>query len=40
MDGGKVVEQGDPRALIDNPTHPRTKRFLSSILAEHGSQER
>jgi ABC-type polar amino acid transport system ATPase subunit len=39
MDGGRIVEQGDPRTLIDNPTHPRTRKFLSSILTEHGSQE-
>lgn len=37
MDGGKIVEQGDPRTLIDRPSHPRTRKFLSSILAEHGS---
>ena len=32
MDGGVVVEQGDPRAVIDNPQHERTKEFLSSVL--------
>jgi peptide/nickel transport system ATP-binding protein len=28
---GEVVEQGDPRALIDHPEHPYTKLLVSSI---------
>lgn len=32
MDGGKVIEQNKPHALFDNPTHERTKRFLSNLL--------
>lgn len=31
MDGGVVVEQGDPKSVIDNPQHPRTKSFLRRI---------
>jgi polar amino acid transport system ATP-binding protein len=29
MDGGFIVEQGDPRQVIDNPREERTKQFLS-----------
>ena len=29
MDGGIIVEQGDPREVIDHPKEERTKRFLS-----------
>ena len=32
MDGGVVVEQGDPREVITNPQHERTKSFLSKVL--------
>ena len=28
MDGGVVVEQGDPREVFDNPREDRTKQFL------------
>jgi ABC-type polar amino acid transport system, ATPase component len=34
MDGGVVVEEGDPKSVIDNPQHPRTKSFLSRMQAE------
>jgi polar amino acid transport system ATP-binding protein len=34
MDGGVVVEQGDPRSVIDNPQHARTRSFLSRMQAE------
>jgi polar amino acid transport system ATP-binding protein len=34
MDEGQVVEQGDPRSVLDNPTQERTKRFLGLVL-EH-----
>jgi polar amino acid transport system ATP-binding protein len=34
MDGGVVVEQGEPKHVIDNPQHDRTKSFLSRIKAE------
>lgn len=29
MDGGVIVEQGDPRQVIDHPKEERTKQFLS-----------
>nr|WP_269811908.1 amino acid ABC transporter ATP-binding protein [Nocardia acididurans] len=32
MDGGVVVEAGDPREVLANPQHDRTKAFLSRIL--------
>ncbi len=31
MDGGVVVEAGDPRQVLDNPQHERTKAFLSKV---------
>ncbi|WP_028562508.1 amino acid ABC transporter ATP-binding protein [Paenibacillus pinihumi] len=32
MDGGVIVEEGDPRAIFENPQHSRTKDFLSKVL--------
>jgi polar amino acid transport system ATP-binding protein len=32
MDGGVVVESGDPRQVIANPQHERTQSFLSKVL--------
>ncbi|MFN8159483.1 MAG: amino acid ABC transporter ATP-binding protein [Solirubrobacterales bacterium] len=32
MDGGVVVEAGDPREVIANPQHARTKDFLGKVL--------
>jgi polar amino acid transport system ATP-binding protein len=32
MDGGVVVESGDPREMLANPQHRRTKAFLSKVL--------
>jgi len=32
MDGGVVVESGDPREVISNPQHERTRSFLSKVL--------
>ncbi|MDQ0726409.1 amino acid ABC transporter ATP-binding protein [Microbacterium sp. W4I20] len=32
MDGGVIVEEGDPREVIGNPQHQRTKDFLSRVL--------
>ncbi len=32
MDGGVVVESGDPREVLANPQHARTKEFLSRVL--------
>jgi polar amino acid transport system ATP-binding protein len=32
MDAGVVVEQGEPRQVIDSPQHPRTQAFLGKVL--------
>jgi len=32
MDGGVVVEAGDPREVLANPQHQRTQAFLSKVL--------
>ncbi len=32
MDGGVVVESGDPRQVLTDPQHERTKAFLSKVL--------
>jgi polar amino acid transport system ATP-binding protein len=32
MDQGKIVEQGDPKAVLSSPQHERTQRFLSRVL--------
>jgi polar amino acid transport system ATP-binding protein len=32
MDGGVVVEEGDPETVIDNPQEERTKAFLGKVL--------
>jgi len=32
MDGGVIVESGDPREVLANPRHERTKLFLSKVL--------
>ena len=32
MDEGKIVEQGNPREIFDNPKEERTKAFLSKVL--------
>jgi polar amino acid transport system ATP-binding protein len=32
MDGGVVVEQGDPKAVLDNPREDRTQKFLGLVL--------
>jgi len=32
MDGGVIVESGDPREVLANPRHERTKAFLSKVL--------
>ncbi|APG93650.1 amino acid ABC transporter ATP-binding protein [Sinorhizobium americanum] len=32
MDGGTVMEQGDPREMIANPKSPRTREFLAKVL--------
>jgi ABC-type polar amino acid transport system ATPase subunit len=37
MDGGKLVEQGPPVAVLDNPQEERTRRFLRRTLHPAGS---
>jgi polar amino acid transport system ATP-binding protein len=32
MDGGVIVEEGDPRAVLAEPQHERTRSFLSKVL--------
>ena len=32
MDAGLIVEAGDPRSVLANPQHERTKAFLSKVL--------
>ena len=32
MDGGVIVEEGDPHVVLGNPQHERTQRFLSKVL--------
>jgi polar amino acid transport system ATP-binding protein len=31
LDHGRIVEQGPPSAVIDDPQHPRTRAFLSRL---------
>lgn len=32
MDGGVVVESGNPAEVLNNPQHTRTQAFLSKVL--------
>jgi polar amino acid transport system ATP-binding protein len=32
MDGGVIVEEGDPRAVLADPQHERTQAFLARVL--------
>jgi polar amino acid transport system ATP-binding protein len=32
MDGGVILEQGDPREVLADPQHERTRAFLSKVL--------
>ncbi|WP_460445847.1 amino acid ABC transporter ATP-binding protein [Angustibacter aerolatus] len=32
LDEGRVLEQGTPAEVLDHPTHPRTREFLSRVL--------
>lgn len=32
MDGGLIVEQGDPKSVLENPKNERTKQFLHRVL--------
>ncbi|WP_436520297.1 amino acid ABC transporter ATP-binding protein [Actinoplanes sp. HUAS TT8] len=33
MDEGRIVEQGPPAQVLDNPQHERTRTFLSKVLS-------
>ncbi len=39
MDNGRIVEQGRPSDLLDNPREERTKRFLRRSFQIAGSLE-
>ncbi len=32
MDGGRILEEGTPGALLDGPREPRTREFLAKVL--------
>ena len=32
MDGGKILEEGSPQEIFNNPKHPRTIDFLSTVI--------
>ena len=32
MDDGKIVEEGSPKEIFNNPKHPRTIDFLSKVI--------
>ena len=34
MDGGCILEQGDPHEVIENPRKERTKQFLARFMQE------
>ena len=33
MDDGKILEEGKPNDIFENPQNPRTKDFLSKVIA-------
>ncbi|MFD8415229.1 amino acid ABC transporter ATP-binding protein [Streptomyces sp. NPDC059650] len=32
LDDGRIVEQGPPEQVLDDPVHPRTREYLSKVL--------
>jgi cystine transport system ATP-binding protein len=34
IDGGAIVESGNPREILTNPQHPRTQQFLKRIIGD------
>jgi ABC-type polar amino acid transport system ATPase subunit len=32
LDQGRIIEEGEPHAIFQNPTHPRTREFLARVL--------
>ena len=40
MDGGKILEQGKPKDVLDNPREERTRQFLRRTLTlDHALEE-
>ena len=37
MDDGRIVEQGTPADVLDNPSEPRTRQFLRLVEREEGT---
>jgi polar amino acid transport system permease protein len=37
VDDGRIVEEGPPAAVIDNPRHERTRRFLRLVTSERAA---
>ena len=35
FEGGRVVEAGPPKQVLDNPEHPRTREFLRRVRPRH-----
>ncbi len=35
MDQGRIIEQGDPRTILESPQQERTRKFLSKVLHTH-----
>jgi polar amino acid transport system ATP-binding protein len=33
LDGGRIVEEGEPKSLFSAPRNPRTRKFLERIIA-------
>jgi len=31
MDRGEIIETGHPARLLEQPSHPRTRRFLADL---------
>ena len=38
MDGGVIIEQGDPKEVINNPKEERTRQFLSRFAANYQAE--
>jgi ABC-type methionine transport system ATPase subunit len=34
MDEGRIVEEGEPKRVFEQPVHPRTRRFLAQVLLD------
>jgi ABC-type polar amino acid transport system ATPase subunit len=34
IDGGAIVESGNPKDVLTNPQQPRTKQFLQRIIGD------